>query len=227
MRFQSTRRQRAALAGAASIVALAVALGCGGCNTLATAPVATDSSLVGDWQQEPASSENFDSKLIEVLKAQRERMRQRRNRGGMGGGMGGGRGYGGPGSEYDPLMLPPDEPEKERTRLADGLRPPTKLHIAQDPDGVQITTDTESSREFVPGQTVSRIDTSGASNVTSGWNQGAFVVRAKYTNRSSRSWHYEYEPTSGMLRLDFEAQDPEFGNFKLQTRFRRVTGNAT
>ena len=219
MRLQSTWRQRAAFA-------LVIALACGGCSTLATAPVATNSSLVGDWQQEPASSENFDSKLIEVLKAQRERMRQRRNRS-MGGGMGGGRGYGGPGSEFDPLLLPPDEPEKERTRLADGLRPPVKLHFAQDPDSVQITTDIEPSREFVPGQTVSRIDTSGAANVSSGWDQGAFVVRAKYTNRSSRSWHYEYEPASGMLRLDFEAQDSEFGNFKLQTRFRRVTGNPT
>jgi hypothetical protein len=205
---------------------LIVALSCGGCSTLSTTPVATTSPLVGDWQQDPASSENFDAKLMEVLKAQRERMRQRRNRGmGMPGGRGGG--YGGPGSEYDPLMMPPDEPEKERTRLADGLRPPSKLRVAQSPDGVEITTDAESAREFVPGQTVSRIDTSGAANVTSGWDQGAFVVRAKYTNRSSRSWTYEYEPASGMLRLDFETQDPEFGNFKLQTRYRRSTGNAT
>lgn len=206
-----------------SIAALTVVLGCGGCSTLATTPVAANSSLVGDWQQDPASSENFDNKLLEVLKAQRERMRQRRNRS-MPVSRGG---YGGPGSEYDPLMLPPDEPEKERTRLADGLRPPSKLHIAQDPDGVEITTDTEPHRVFVPGQTVSRIDTSGAANVTSGWDQGAFVVRAKYTNRSSRSWRYEYEPSSGMLRLDFETQDPEFGSFKLQTRYRRVNGGGT
>ncbi|MGH8254069.1 MAG: hypothetical protein ACRES2_08505 [Steroidobacteraceae bacterium] len=210
------------------MAALVLALCCGGCNTLATSPVAMNSSLAGDWQQEPASSENFDSKLFAVIKAQRERMRQRRNRGGMGGGYGGrGGGYGGPGSEFDPLMQAPDEPDKERTRLADGLRPPTKLHIAQNADGVEITTDAEPSREFVPGQTVSRIDTSGAANVSSGWDQGAFVVRAKYTNRSSRSWHYEYEPASGMLRLDFETQDPEFGSFKLQTRYRRVSGNAT
>jgi hypothetical protein len=209
-----------------SLALLIVALGCGGCSTLATTPVATNSPLVGDWQQDPASSENFDAKLMEVLKAQRERMRQRRNRGGYGmpGGRGGG--YGGPGSEYDPLMMPPDEPEKERARLADGLRPPSKLRVAQNSDGVDITTDAESPREFVPGQTVSRIDTSGAANVTSGWDQGAFVVRAKYTNRSSRSWSYEYEPSSGMLRLDFETQDPEFGSFKLQTRYRRATGNA-
>ena len=139
---------------------LIVALGCGGCSTLATTPAATNSPLVGDWQQDRASSEDFDAKLMDVLKAQRERMRQRRNRGmGMPGGRGGG--YGGPGSEYDPLMMPPDEPEKERTRLADGLRPPSKLRFAQDPDGVEIMTDAESPREFVPGQTVSRIDKIG------------------------------------------------------------------
>ena len=170
-----------------------------------------------------AASEDFDSKLIPLLKAQRERMRPRHNRGGMGDGRGGG-GMG-PGSEYDPLTLPPDEPEKVRSRLADGLRPPVKLRIALNPEGVEITADAEPARDFLPGQLVSRIDTSGASSVSSGWDQSAFVVRAKYTNRSARSWHYEVDSSSGMLRLDFETEDPEFGNFKLQTRYRRAAGN--
>lgn len=180
--------------------------------------------MVGDWQQDVAASEDFDSKLIPLLEAQRERMRPRHNRGGMPDGRGGG-GMG-PGSEFDPLTLPPDEPEKVRARLADGLRPPTKLHIALNAEGVEITADAEPAREFLPGQTISRIDTSGAASVSSGWDQSAFVVRAKFTNRSSRSWHYEIESSSGKLRLDFETEDPEFGNFKLQTRYRRAAGNS-
>jgi len=159
-----------------------------------------------------------------VLKAQHERMHPRRGQGGMSGGRGGD-GMG-PGSEFDPLMQAPDEPEKVRTRLAGGLRPPQKLHIALHADSVEITADAEPAREFLPGQEVSRIDTSGAASVNSGWDQNTFVVRAKYTNRSSRSWRYEFEPASGRLRLDFEAEDPEFGNFKLMTRYRRATGNS-
>jgi hypothetical protein len=50
-------------------------------------------------------------------------------------------------------------------------------------------------------------------------------VRAKYTNRGERNWRYELEPAGGALRLSMEAQDPEFGNFKLQTRYRRAANN--
>ena len=207
---------------AARCAAFAIALTCGACSTLATNPAATTPALAGDWQQDVAASEDFDSKFMAVLKAQRERMRPRRNRGGMPDGRGGG-GMG-PGSEYDPLTLPPDEPEKVRSRLADGLRPPSKLRIALNGEGVEITIDAEPARQFLTGQSVSRIDTSGAATVDSGWDQNAFEVHAKYTNRSSRSWRYDIEPSSGMLRLDFETDDPEFGNFKLQTRYRRVTG---
>jgi hypothetical protein len=209
---------------AAWVATLAAALGSSGCTTMAAAPDATTPALAGDWQQDPAASEDFDSKFKAVLKAQRERMRPRRGRGGMPDGRGGG-GIG-PGSEYDPLLLPPDEPEKVRSRLAGGLRPPEKLHIALTADGVEMSADDEPAREFLAGQTVSRIDTSGAASITSGWDQNTFLVRAKYTNRSSRSWRYDIEPSTGMLRLDFETDDPEFGSFKLQTRYRRAAGTS-
>jgi hypothetical protein len=207
---------------AAWCAAFAIALTCSACSTLATNPAATTPALAGDWQQDPAASEDFDSKLMAVLKAQRERMRPRHNRGGMPDGRGGS--GAGPGSEFDPLMLPPDEPEKVRSRLAGGLRPPAELHIALNAEGVEITADAEPARQYLTGQSVSRIDTSGAATVDSGWDQNAFVVRAKYTNRSSRSWRYDIEPANGMLRLDFETDDPEFGNFKLLTRYRRAAG---
>jgi len=218
----STRPPRARLELA--VFALAAALIGGGCVSLATAPASTTPALAlsGDWQVDPASSDDFDAKLVEVLRVQRERMHPRRGFGGMSGGRGGGMG---PGSDYDPLMQAPDEPEKERSRLSGGLRPPAKLRIAVNPDNVEITADAEPARQFLPGQQVSRIDTSGAASVESGWEQNAFVVRAKYTTRSSRSWRYEFESSSGLLRLDFETDDPEFGSFKLLTRYRRAAGN--
>jgi hypothetical protein len=124
------------------------------------------------------------------------------------------------------MAVPPEEAEKVRTRLVGELKPPTQLHIELAGDAVEITGDAEPARRYVPGQAISRIDVSGAASVESGWDQNAFVVRAKYTNRGERDWRYELESSGGALRLSFEAQDPEFGTFKLQTRYRRAAAGS-
>jgi hypothetical protein len=216
-------------AGCASAAVLALAA----CTSLATQPNAAQVTMAGDWQLDKAASEDFDGKFATVLKQQRERMRPKRGRGSMGGGRGG---EGGSDSddrsgviarinELDALSVPPEEADKVRTRLGDELRPPAKLHIGLAGDAVEITGDADPARRFLPGQTVSRIDVSGAASLTSGWDQNAFVVRAKYTSRGERSWRYELEPAGGTLRLSLEAQDPEFGNFRLQTRYRRAANS--
>jgi hypothetical protein len=197
------------------------------CGSLATLPNAAQARMAGDWQQDVAASEDFDQKLVTLLVQQRERMRPRRSRGNMGGGDGGSDSGDRSGviariNEMDALAVPPEEADKVRTRLAGELRPPAKLHFELLSDAVEITGDADPARRFLPGQTVSRIDVSGAASVNSGWDQDAFVVRAKYTNHGERSWRYELDPAGGALRLSFEAQDPEFGQFKLQTRYRRA-----
>jgi hypothetical protein len=128
-----------------------------------------------------------------------------------------------PGSEAYALIVPPEDPDKVHSRLGDELRPPAALLITVDNDALEITRDAEPMRRFLPGQDVSRIDSSGAANVDSGWDQRAFVIRAHYTNRSERSWRYELEAGTHLLRVSFEANAPEFGRFTLQTRYRRVS----
>ncbi len=183
-------------------------------------------TLAGDWQLDPKSSDDFEGKLGPLLERQRERMRPRRNQIIAAGSRRGGDGdssAGGPGSdELDALVMPPEEPDKVRTRLGNELRPPASLRIAIAGDVVEVTGDAEPARQYSPGQSVSRIDSTGAASLASGWDQSAFVVRARYTNRGSRRWRYELEPSGAVLRLSFEADDPEFGNFKLQTRYRRA-----
>ncbi len=207
---------------------LAAALGASACSSLATQPAGATAALAGNWQVDVAGSEDFDRKLGPLLEAQRERMRPRRNQiiaPGSRGGNDGDRSDAGRGpNELDALVMPPEEPDKVRERLAAELRPPAKLQIALSADTVAITSDADPARQFLPGQSVSRIDTTGAASLASGWDQQAFVVRAKYTNRGSRSWRYEVEATGDALRLSFEAEDPEFGSFKLQSRYRRATG---
>ena len=204
----------------------AAALGASACSSLATQPAGATAALDGNWQVDVAGSEDFDRKLGPLLEAQRERMRPRHNQviapGSRGGNdderSGAGRGP----NELDALVMPPEEPDKVRERLAGELRPPAKLQIALSADTVAITGDADPARQFLPGQSVSRIDSTGAASLSSGWDQSAFVVHAKYTNRGARGWRYELEPGGAVLRLSFEAEDPEFGSFKLLTRYRRA-----
>lgn len=208
---------------------LLAALAAGACGTLATVPPPAGAALAGQWQQDSAASDNFEAKLKPLLETQRRRMLPRHGAAGERRGGGSGDRDSGdvniPGSEAYALIVPPEEPDKVRSRLGDELRPPAALLIAIDGEALEIRPDSEPSRRFLPDQTVSRIDSSGAANVESGWDQQAFVIRAHYTNRSERSWRYELESGSNLLRVSFEANAPEFGHFALQTRYRRVAAS--
>ena len=199
-----------------------------GCATLATQAPSSGATLAGNWQLDARSSDDFDRKLGPLLEIQRHRMQPRRGAMGSGatrrggGGGEGDEGGGAEGREIDVLTMPPEEPDKVRARLADDLRPPAALRIGIDGEALEITAEGEPTRRYQPGQDISRLDTSGALTVASGWDQRAFVIRARYTNKSTRIWHYEIEPATGMLRLNFEANDAEFGKLTLQTHYRRA-----
>ena len=225
------------LAALAALAALALT----GCASMDLQPAPSAPTLDGQWQRDAAASDDFDRKLNTLLETLRHRTGPHHGMTGDGGGSGGsgggggrrggGRSGGGGGegdasgsgeAEGDVLTIPMEEPDKARARLADDLRPPGTLRIAMNGAVVSITRDAEPTREFYPGQSVSRIDTSGAATLTSGWNKHAFVIRARYTDRATRSWRYELEPASGLLRVSFDADDPEFGRLQLVTRYRRL-----
>ncbi len=211
-----------------AVVFLAATLTCA-CTTLATNPPPLGAALAGQWRQDSAASDDFEAKLKSLLETQRRRMMPRHGAAGAAGSRRGGDSSGDSASGGDstrdgiyPLMIPPEEPEKVRTRLGDELRPPAALTIAIDGEALELTSDAEPSRRFLPSQDVSRIDSSGAAIVDCGWDQRAFVIRARYTNNSTRSWRYEVEAASGLLRVSFDANAPEFGRISLQTRYRRA-----
>jgi hypothetical protein len=199
------------------------------CTTLATNPPPLATALAGQWQQDSAASDNFETKLKSLLETQRRRMLPRRGTAEAAGNRRGGDNSGDSGTSGDstrdgiyPLLIPPEDPDKVRTRLGDELRPPGALAIAINGEALELTPDAEPPRRFLPGQDVSRMDSSGTAILDSGWDQGAFVIRARYTNNSTRSWRYEVEAASGLLRVNFDANAPEFGRISLQTRYRRV-----
>ena len=174
--------------------------------------------MAGEWQQDAASSDDFDRKLAPLLENQRRRTRPHQGSAGDHGNSIGATGSG----DIDVLVMPPEESDKAHARLAEDLRPAAALRIAFTGDAVEISRDTEAVRRFLPGQSVSRIDSSGAASLVSGWDQRAFVIRARYTNHAARSWRFELDPASDMLRVSFEANDREFGRLALQTSYRRT-----
>ena len=188
------------------------------CHSLDQHPTSLPVAMAGTWRQDPAASDDFDSKLSAVIATERHRLQPRH-------GAPVARGNSGnvTATEIEPLTMPQEEPDKERTRLADDLRPAMVLRIAFSGDNAEITRDAEPMRSFVPGQSVSRIDSSGAASVTSGWNGRAFEIHARYTSHAARSWRLELDSAADTLRVSFEANDPQFGTMKMQTLYRRVT----
>lgn len=204
----------------AADLALGVMLVATGCTSLSTQPDKAAATMSGDWRVDAAGSDDFERKLIPLLQQARHHDMPRGAQGGQEGG-----GYTANPSQVEPVLAPPEDPEKLHSRLGDDLRPAAELRIALVGDGVQITRDSDPMREFLPGQRVSRIDTSGAASVDSGWDQGAFVIRARYTTRGTRSWRIEHDVASDTLRVKFEANNPEFGHIELHTLYRRASGS--
>ena len=201
-------------------VALALLFSSVGCHSLSTEPPKVATTMAGSWRVDPAASDDFDAKLATVLQQARRHDQPRP-------GMSTEPPPGAARTQIQPLLVPFEEPEKMRTRLAEDLRPANGLRIAFIGDGLEITRDSEPTRQFLPAQSVSRIDTSGAFNVSCGWDQGAFVIRAKYTNHGARSWKIEHDIATDSLRVTFTANNPQYGHLELHTLYRRTTEGAS
>jgi hypothetical protein len=207
---------------------LALLLAASGCSALAAHPSPAGQAwiIAGDWQRDDASSDDFDSKLAQVLRERQQRLRARHGAGGsrrIGDEQDGGGNSRDP-RYFDALEIPQEEMEHFRSRLVEDLRPPRTLHIEQlaGLDAVEMRHDRETaSRRYLPGQTISRIDDTGAAQINCGWERQAFVISAQYVHRATRHWRYQVEPATGMLLLRFEVNDPEIGHMNLLSRYRR------
>ncbi len=216
MRSSSSSPLRAGVWAGAAALTLALALG--GCHSLDAHAPSTPVALAGNWLEDKAASDDFERKLSEVVAHERQRLQPHPSAPVARTGPGEGTATAG----VAPLVPPMESVAKERSRLGDDLRPAASLRIAYVGETVEITREAEPVRSFQPGQTVARIDSSGAASVTCGWDQRAFEIRARYTDHASRSWRLELDPATDTLRLRFQADDPEFGHVELNTVYRRA-----
>jgi hypothetical protein len=201
-----------ALAARAGALFLSGAL-LAGCASLAAQPAGDAGALAGHWVLDREHSDDFDALLDRYIgehrKKQRERMRSaeisstRDPR------------------EVLPLMFMPEDPGKERERMAEELRPPASLVVALAGGSISIQDEGEPERHFVPGEKVTRIDVSGTAELACGWESQAFVVNARYVHKAQRSWRYQADRASGALRVTFEGRDPEYGDLAVRARYRR------
>ena len=226
-----SRPEPARLPPRAALVAAALAawLGIAGCSSLATRPQSGGEAISGSWQLDAVHGDDFDARLDQWLEAHRKKLREQRRRGqggltgegGDAGAEGGGQGRGMGDSRNPPaLFMPPEDPVRERTRVAEELRPPSQLDITLEGDAIRIAADAEPPRRLVPGERLTRIDSGGTAELACGWEGNAFVVRARYLHRAQREWRYERDRASGLLRVDFNDNDPDYGRFELHLRYR-------
>ena len=218
---RASTRPRAPLKLAGAVLALA-ALVLGGCSSLGEEPASGSARLAGSWRIDTTASDDFEHALDGLMARRHERLRHERNqmlstvgRGSRGEGLE-------PGSEqYDILAIPPEEAGKARTRLADELRPAQHLDIALAAEGLDMARDGEPVRHFLAGQRSSRIDTRGAAYIDCGWEQQAFIVRARYSGKAERMWSYALD-AQGRLVVALDSADAETGKLHLVTRYLRA-----
>jgi hypothetical protein len=215
------------------VLCAALGMALAGCSSLATQPAPAANGIAGDWQRVDAASDDFEGKLAQLLAERDKKLRaelhavEGRNAGGRESRGAGRTGDAGGASAADAealavLSLPPEDPQLVHKRYRDDLGQPATLHISVTAEAVDVTGDAEPVRRYLPGQQVSRIDASGTAQMECGWQGNAFVVRASYIHRATRTWRYELEAPGGLLRVSFEASDPEFGKFAVLTRYRQT-----
>ena len=197
----------------------------------ATAPTQAggkaDPRLDGDWQFDPAASDDFDARLAKLAEALRARQRSRRRPMGAPGGQGG---YGATDEfgQVPGLMqeLPPETHDELRERLGGTYRPPSRLQIRSRDGEIDMLGDAPPTRRYSLDETVTRMDVSGTATLGTSWSGSSLVVEARYTNRLRSEQRYSVDKSGSVLNVTLQLTDPIAGKLQLHSTYRRKAGEA-
>jgi len=202
--------------------ALAALLLCSTAPALAASK--TDPHLSGDWQLDPAASDNFDAKLTRMAEEMRARFRNRHNSmlsRGQPGAYGATDEYGQvPGLVQE---LPSETHDELRDRLAGTYRPPSNLQIRMREGEIIMLGDTPPERRYSVAETVTRMDVSGTAELSTSWSGNALVIVARYTNRSRSDQRYSVDRTGDVLSVTVKLSESNGGTLQLHSTYRRIT----
>ena len=186
----------------------------------------TDPRLDGVWQIDAAASDDFDARLQTMAEQLRARRGGRRSGAGDGGtgrqadrGAADGADYGLPGLTDE---LPPESRDELRERLGETFRPPARLRIETLGDEIVMRGDTPPERRFRLLETVTRMDISGTSTISTRWSGAVLQVDSRYTNRSRSQWRYAVDRSGSVLNVTLQFSDGGLGKLELHSTYRRV-----
>jgi len=210
IKFSPLRRARRLHPGSVTALLASVLLGAlAACSHLSETP-SHAASISGDWVLEPANSDDFDALLRQAIDTQDKKLRKRMRMPSVGD------------HDVPPLgMLPPEEPERVHDRLAEDLRPGNTLKISWLEGTLQISADGEPARSFVPGHSASRIDVTGAGQITSGWDGDHFQVRTKYSGEL-RLQSFAIDAASGRLIVTLSVKSDALNKLDVISRYHRA-----
>jgi hypothetical protein len=216
------------------LAAIAASFALTGCRTATTAPL--DTRLAGQWNLDKAASDDASAKVAAAINNAQQTLRRRNaDRYGMGAGnppaQSGNNGAGAtdapdesfdtPGDRYgNPGMLGPDF-RTLRARLQQALLAPASLRLDVQGDLVGITSNQLPPREYHLGERISRFDEYGTSVIDARWSHDTFVLRSSYTSHASRIERYEVNPSTGLLSVTQQINDPTVGRIAVRSIYRR------
>ena len=187
-----------------------------------------DTRLDGTWQIDPNASDDFDSRLQAMAERMRARRGSRRSTAGSDGpGRGADRGGADGAADYGLIPggneeLPPESRDELRDRLGETFRPPQRLRIETVGDEIVMRGDAPPERRFRLLETVTRMDVSGTSTISTRWSGAALQVDSRYTNRSRSQWRYAVDRTGAVLNVTLQYADGGGGKLELHSLYRRI-----
>lgn len=190
-----------------------------------------DPRLDGDWQLDPAASEDFEAKLAGLAEALRAKQRNRRRAMDARGAPGGPGGYGAA-DEYGQVPgliqdLPPETHDELHERLGDAYHPPLRLQIQSRGSEIGMLGDTPPARRYNLEETVTRMDVSGTATLSTSWSGSTLVVSARYTNRLRSEQRYSVDKSGSVLNVTLHLDDPIAGKLQVHSTYRRQPGETS
>jgi hypothetical protein len=214
------------------------------CTTTDVPPA--DPHLGGQWQLDPAASDDADAKIAAAIADAESKLRKRlvsagfsqygnagghSGRGGHGGTAGTGTDAGGGDNSGPSVELNGDEfsatgyigPDfgglQRELQLA--LEAPRQLTIEIQPDTARIASDRSPARDYPYGDTFTRIDEYGTARMDSDWSGQTLVIRSRYSSHAVLIEQYLADARSGTLTLTRNLTDPVAGKLSVRSVYRK------
>lgn len=201
------------------------------CASTTTAPA--QPHIAGQWQLDPAASEEPDAKIEPAIATAESKLRKRLvdagfsqyDAGGSGskrhGGEASSSGAALNGDEYSQTGYIGPDFAGLRLELRQILSAPRLLTIAVQPDFVRLSADGTPSRDYPPGDEFTRIDEYGTARIEAEWSGDAFVLHAKYASHATVTERYSTDVRTGALIVERNVADPIAGKISVRSVYRK------